>query len=84
MFAVIIGTFFVGASLGGSMMTISQDSFLKRAPFINSVASSFKKDILPGSMLLSTTFSLASSKASSDVSIPNKDVGIIRLVKSVQ
>lgn len=59
-------------------MTISQDSSLKRASFINSVASSFKKDILPGSMLLSTTLSVASSRAGNDVSTPNKIVNIIR------
>jgi hypothetical protein len=36
-----------------------------------SVASSIKMDILPGSMLLSTTFSLAGSKAGSDESTTN-------------
>lgn len=53
-------------------MTISHDSFLERAPFINKVASSRKNEILPGSMLLSTIFSLASSKAGNDVSIPDR------------
>jgi hypothetical protein len=79
----MIDTFFEGANLGGSIMTISQDSFLRRAPFMNSVASSFKKDILPGSMLLSTTFSLASSRAGSDESTPYKIVNITRLIKSI-
>ncbi|WJX64862.1 hypothetical protein P8452_49594 [Trifolium repens] len=40
--------------------------------FMNSVASSMKMDILQGSMLLSTTFSLAGSRAGSDESTPNK------------
>lgn len=53
-------------------MTISHDSFLERAPFINSVASSRENEILPGSKLLSTIFSLASSKAGNDVSIPDR------------
>lgn len=53
-------------------MTISHDSFLERALFINSVASSCKNDILSGSMLLSTMFSLASSKAGKDVSTPDR------------
>jgi hypothetical protein len=39
---------------------------------MNSVASSIKMDILQGSMLLSTTFSLAGSRAGSDESTPNK------------
>lgn len=64
-------TFFRGASFGGSKMTISHDSFLERAPFINSLASSLKNVILPGSMLLRTIFSLASSTAGNDESTPD-------------
>lgn len=78
LFVAIANTFFVGASLGGSRMTISHDSFLERALFINAVASSLKNDILSGSILLRATFSSASSKAGSDVSTPNNDVEIIR------
>lgn len=63
-------TFFRGASLGGSKMTISQDSFLDRASFMNAVASAFRNDILSGSMLLRITFSFASSRAGNDESIP--------------
>lgn len=65
-------TFFFGANLGGSKITKSHDSFLERAPFINSVASSLKKDILPGSRLLRIIFSLASSRAGNDVSTPER------------
>lgn len=61
-------------------MTISQDSSLRRAAFMNSVASSFKKDILSGSMLLSTTFSLASSRAGIDESTPNEIANMTRLI----
>lgn len=53
-------------------MTTSHDSFLERAPFINSIASSLRNDILPGSMLFRTIFSLASSKAGNDVSTPER------------
>lgn len=63
-------TFLRGASLGGSKITISHDSFLERASFMNSVASSLINDILPGSMLLRTTFSFANSTAGNDESIP--------------
>lgn len=51
-------------------MTTSHDSFLNKALFMNTVASSFKKDILAGSNLLRAIFSRASSKAGNDVSIP--------------
>lgn len=51
-------------------MTISQDSFLDRASFMNAVASAFRNDILSGSMLLRITFSFASSRAGNDESIP--------------
>lgn len=53
-------------------MTKSHDSFLERAAFINSIASSLRNDILSGSMLLRTIFSLASSRAGNDVSIPKR------------
>lgn len=51
-------------------MTISHDSFLERAPFINSLASSFTNDIFSGSMLLRAIFSVASSIAPKDESTP--------------
>lgn len=57
-------------------MTTSHDSFLERAPFINSVASSLRNDILPGSMLFRTIFSFASSKAGNDVSTPKRILDI--------
>lgn len=65
-------TFFRGASLGGSKMTISHDSFLEIAPFINALASSFTNDNIPGSMLLRAIFSLASSIAPNDESTPDE------------
>lgn len=64
-------TFFRGASFGGSRMTISQDSFLDRASFMNAVTSIFKNDIFSGSMLFRITFSFASSRAGNDESIPD-------------
>lgn len=57
-------------------MTTSHDSFLERAPFINSVASSLRNDILSGSMLFRTIFSFASSKAGNDVSTPKRILDI--------
>lgn len=69
-YVVVIYTFFRGASLGGSRITISHDSCLERELFINSVASSLRNDILSGFKLLSTTFSLANSKAGNEVSTP--------------
>lgn len=65
-------TFFLGASLGGSKMTKSHDSFLERALFMNWVTSSFKNDIFSGSNMLRATFSLASSSAGIDESTPEK------------
>lgn len=64
-------TFLRGASLGGSKMTMSHDSFLERALFINLVASSLINDIFPGSTLLRAIFSLASARAGNDVSTPD-------------
>lgn len=65
-------TFLLGASFGGSKITISHDSFLVRACLIYSVASSLKNVILSGSTLFKTIFSLASSTAGSDVSTPKR------------
>jgi hypothetical protein len=47
--------------------------------FMISVASSIKMDILPGSMLLSTTFSLAGSKAGSDESTTNLTIHLFHI-----
>lgn len=65
-------TFLLGASFGGSKITISHDSFLARACLIYSVASSLKNVILSGSTLFKTIFSPASSTAGSDVSTPKR------------
>lgn len=65
-------TFFRGANLGGSNITISHDSFLETAAFMNSVASSRRKDILWESKPFNATFSLASSNAGEDESTPSK------------
>lgn len=74
-------TFLRGANFGGSKITTSHDSFLAAAPFMNSVASSLKNEILPGSNLLSWMFSFASSKAGDDESIPeNKQINIVKLI----
>lgn len=63
-------TFFRGANFGGSRITKSHSSFLEIAPFMNTVASSFKNEILSASSLFRRIFSLARSSADPDESMP--------------
>lgn len=71
-------TFLLGASFGGSRITISQDSPLAIAFFIKCVASSFTNDNTLGSRLLRTTFSWAISKEGEDESTPSRGKRNIR------
>lgn len=73
-------TFFRGANLGGSRITKSHVSFLDAAPFMNSVASSFRNEIFAGSSSLRIMFSLAISKAGSEESTPAMIKKLVSLV----